>query len=183
MRSFTCLKWSMSKMTSEKRAIARRQPPDGEVRASSKPSPVVYAVNGSVRTSAKFIKWEVCWRIRRRRWRFASPVAASAAGHLPPRGRVPFRWLSRWSPSLPTRSLNRDRLAWCLARLWRTAQAIFSSSIATACAAFHFPPRAIRHVEQRRATPSADQVSHGGDERQHHRHWYLNVPESMRTSQ
>ena len=35
-------------------------------------------------------------------------------------------------PACSTRSLKRETLAWCFARLWRTVQAIFSSSIATA---------------------------------------------------
>ena len=43
----------------------------------------------------------------------------------------------RWSLSRLTRSLNRERLAWCLARLWRTVQAIFSNSSATAWARFN----------------------------------------------
>ncbi len=48
-----------------------------------------------------------------------------------------FQAASCWlSLRRPTRSLNFDTLAWCLARLWRTVQAIFSSSTATARARF-----------------------------------------------
>ena len=82
-----------------------------------------------------------------------------------------------WSLSRPTRSLNRDTLAWCLARLWRTVQAIFSNSDATAWARCNSRRERITMSFVCRPFPEADEVTHRRHDGQGHRNGYLKTPQ------